>query len=530
MNLDNIINDLENLDSNQDKNNSKYQNFIKNNNNHKISYVNYINKSKNILYDKKNHLNKFISNNNISKKNYPNSSKDSKINKENEKTKTQVLRNKINFEQLNENQTENLRMKTPKNIKDLNINENNTTPVLFNASTNKKNVEENLEVNNIENNNLEQLIINTINTEEKKENNNQNKNAPNDIKENKEMDKKENIENIQIKNEKEEEFLLNPEEIKNKIIKSLEESQRLKKEIISQIIKNREYNEKFLLIKEKFYSELKLRNRLNEKTNDNKMKSIIHVNLRGKLNSNPYFAMKQIKSKESKIFYKIFYEHKNSPQYKALEAKRKLKEKMEHQKKVHSLLNLVRELVEKFENLSQIYKNDEKKKILFKSLLLRYGIREKEENKENNLMDKFNEIKKKLEEEKKTDLMKVKQKEIQNDLYKNTIKEEDDEERSSVSENPIFQRKWSLKNKLSWCSEDSLNKEKENFESNKSNNNEDGNNSLLSSGLERIKESLDEDLVKNDGNNNNNQDEEKKEDINDIKKDESNNHIANDKS
>ncbi len=205
--------------------------------------------------------------------------------------------------------------------------------------------------------------------------------------------------------------------------------------------------------------------------------------------------MKNIKSKEYNILYKIFYEHKNSPQYKALLAKKKLKEKMEQQKQIHSLLNLIRELIKKYENLSQIYNEDEKKKILFKSLLLRYGIREKEESKENNLMDKFNEIKNKLEEEKKINLMKEKKKEIQEELYKNIIREEDDEERSSVSDHNYLKRKSSIRNRLSWCSDDSMAKEKENLES--KSNNDDGNNSLLSSGLKKIRESKDEDFFQN---------------------------------
>ena len=78
--------------------------------------------------------------------------------------------------------------------------------------------------------------------------------------------------------------------------------------------------------------------------------------------------------------------------------------------------------------------------------------------------------------------MKEKQKEIQEDLYKNIIKEEDDEERSSISDHQMFKRKSSLRNRISWCSDDSNLREKENFESNKSNN-DDANNSLLSSGL-----------------------------------------------
>ena len=570
MNIDNITNEHKATEANQGKSDTKYQNLIKNNSNHKISYINYINKGQNILYDKKNHLNKFMNHSKTGKK-YQNS----KIDKKNEIVKTQVFRNKINFSEFNESQTNNTKIKTPRNFKDFNSNINNNSPFILNVTSSKKNIDENSEINNFEINNLEQLIINVDdNKEEKnkniqntdkenkeivqKENNIINKNIQNEEKENKEVDKnennninkssqnenedndnkeinkKDNIDNITIKKEQEEELILTPVEIKNKIINSLEESLRLKKEIISQINKNCEYYQKLLLVKEKFFTELKLRNRLIEKTNNTKTKTLIHVNIRGKLNSNPYFAMKKIKSKEANIFYKIFYEHKNSPQYKALEAKKKLKEKMEQQKKVHSLLNFVRELIQKYENLSQLYNDDEKKKILFKSLLLRYGIREKEERKENNLMDKFKEIKMKLEEEKKLNLMKEKQKEMQNDIYKNVIKEEDDEERSSISEHQFFQRKSSLRNRVSWASDDSFAKEKENFESNKSNNNnEEGNNSLLSSGLKRIKESIDEDPVKNEEKSNINEDkvnvDKDKDNFEQKKDDETNDNIENKK-
>ena len=51
---------------------------------------------------------------------------------------------------------------------------------------------------------------------------------------------------------------------------------------------------------------------------------------------------------------------------------------------------------------------------------------------------------------------------MQNDVYKNVIKEEDDEEKSSVSDR--LKRGYSFKKKLSWASEDSVFKEKEKFE------------------------------------------------------------------
>ena len=540
-NFDNINNIHENTEVSQFSKNPKYNNLIKNNSNQNIECIYNANSTnKNILYDKKNHLNKFIYNSKTIKKNR-NSDKTNKIDEKEEiieTVKTQVTRNKIGISEFNESHTHDSRTKTPKDINVANTNRNNiSTPFQLNTPSIKKHIVGNIILNTTEKNNTNQLRINIDSNNLISNFITDNKNETNDIKnidiikeakefkevkenkkveefkenknnENKGSDKKEKI--ILTKNEKDSiihanennnvnqlrELSFTQEEFKNKISKSFEDFQHLQKEIISQLYKNREFTKKLLLIKEKFYSELQKRNNLDEKKNHINIKSNIHVNVRGKINSDLYFNMKNIKSKEYNILYKIFYEHKNSPQYKALEAKRKLKQKMEQQKQVHSLLKLIRELTKKYENLSQIYNDDEKKKILFKSLLLRYGIREKEESKDNNLMDKFSEIKKKLEEEKNKNKMKEKQKEIQEDLYKNIIKEEDDEERSSISDHQMFKRKSSLRNRISWCSDDSNLREKENFESNKSNN-DDANNSLLSSGLKKIKESHDENLILN---------------------------------
>ena len=525
MNLDNIIINQEKTDSNQANHSIKYQNFIKNNNNHQINYINNnINKNQNILYDKKNHLNKFVFNNKTGIK-PKDSFKNNKKDKDKQIVKTQVFRNKINIPEFKETQTHESKNITPRNFNEANLFSNNyNTPLQYNISNYKKQEERNNITPIVEekNQNLielkdktENILINDVIKDINKEKNNKEKKEEikieNQIKENKENNNininidnknneiKEDNSKKQIKEKEKEiekELIINPEEFKDKIIKSIEESNNLKKQIITQMNKNKEYTDKLLLIKEKFFTEIKLRNRLKEKSNYINLKNYIHVNIRGKLNSDLYFSMKKVKSKEFNILSKIFYEHKNSPQYKALLAKKKLKEKMEQQKQFHSLLNLVRELIKKYENLSQLYNEDEKKKILFKSLLLRYGIREKEESKENNLMDKFNEIKNKIEEEKKMNLMKVKKKEIQEDLYKNVIKEEDEEERSSISDQNYLKRKSSIRNRLSWCSDDSVAKEKDNIES--KSNNDDGNNSLLSSGLKKIRESKDEDLFNND--------------------------------
>ena len=135
-----------------------------------------------------------------------------------------------------------------------------------------------------------------------------------------------------------------------------------------------------------------------------------------------------------------------------------MKKKLEQQKEIHALLKIIRELVKNYENLSQLYNDNEHKKILFKSLLVRYGIREKEEKKDFNFIDKYNELKRNVDNEKN----KIKKSEVEKDIYKNIINEEDSEEsRSSIS---AKKSKNNILKKLSWCSEDSVIKERLDFE------------------------------------------------------------------
>ena len=60
-----------------------------------------------------------------------------------------------------------------------------------------------------------------------------------------------------------------------------------------------------------------------------------------------------------------------------------------------------------------------------------------------------------------------------------------------------------MKQKLSWASNDSVLKEKDNLDSNKSNINDDNNSSIMSSGLKIIRENSEENIKKEKENNNN---------------------------
>ena len=533
-----LMNERKKFEKNAKKN-LKYLNINNNlNNNNNINtsgnYINYINNKQPILYDKKNNIEKYISNRLIKK--IPTSFKNNKVKNDIGKKKKHVYENQINSSETQNNRTFNLIIKTPKRIKESNSNIISNDNNLFSLSTINRNSNEFDSIQFI-NNGKKVIDINAEKKEKKYSQQNTNYKNLNKypiiktktepiIKSDKKIKDYMNINDvnnllkitsdkkndINILNENSNNFynkeicenkllFYTQEEIKDKIIELIDKNYKLTKDINQKIKANKKLMKKYLLCKEKYYTELKINNRFYNKINLEEMKYSIHVNIRGKLNNKLYFAMNNIKKMESKIFLNIFYDHKNSPEYKAKEAKKKAQEKLEQQKKVHTLLKIIRELIQKYENLSQLYNDDEKKKILFKSLLLRYSIREKEENKENNLMDKFREIQKKIEKEKNNDLIKIKAREIQNDVYKSVIKEESDEDKSSISER--LKRGYSFKKKLSWTSNDSFLKDKDNFDINKSNNNEEINNSLMSSGLKIIKE-RNEDIIKEKENNSNN--------------------------
>ena len=540
------------LELNQNKKNLKFQNWDNKLNNNFIAkgnYVNYINNNKPFSNDKKNNNEKYFSNKLIRK--IPNN-----------KTKINERQNLnynigLNALELSNNKLTYSQIKTPKKLRKSYLTESNPFTISTSSRNNIK--EEKTDINKhkkkIKNNNI---YINDESNNDKTtshHNNNHNKQRinynkiktsviqtktepkinilgkkyeSNNITDFNDYDNDNGTQNTSSLNKKnifqslsednknraEQEDNLVPEytqeEVRDKIIQLIYNNNKLKKEIKENIFTNMKLMKKLILCKSQYYTELKINNLLNNKINDKNIKYSIHVNVRSKLNEKIYFNMRKIKLKESKIFEKIFYEHKNSPEYKAAEAKKKIQEKFEQQKKVHALLKIIRELIQKYDNLSQMYDNDEKKKLLFKSLLVRYGIREKEADKENNLNDKFKEIQKKIKDEKNKNLLMMKKQEMQGDVYKNVIKEEDSESKSSTSER--IKMRMSLKKKLSWNSEDSVLKEKDS-----TSNNNDINNSVVSSGLKIIKERNEEEFIKDNENKDKDKDNDNKEDKNEKK-------------
>ena len=182
---------------------------------------------------------------------------------------------------------------------------------------------------------------------------------------------------------------------------------------------------KNLFYKEKYYELYKINNKLINKQNNVDI-FLTHVSDRGKFNEKVLFNISKNKKKEFTIFDYIFGE--KADVCKKLAAKRKIDKKLNEQKQIHALLNIIRDLIKNYGNLSCIYNSDKNKQILFKSLLLRYCIRENEEDNKT-ILEKYQEKIKKNEQQNKE----IIKKEMIQQVFK-SIKEEDEEgdEQSSL--------------------------------------------------------------------------------------------------
>ena len=182
-------------------------------------------------------------------------------------------------------------------------------------------------------------------------------------------------------------------------------------------------NSKYLLMKEKINTQKKINNLINEEFEQKNVKNFIHVNINKKANNILIRKMPKIKLNELNIF-KIIFKQKINNKIKK-DPKLIIKEKLEEQKQIQLLINLIRNLIKIFGNLSHLYENDNNKKILIKSLFLRYNIKEREWKEGEDLFDIYENM--------------LKEKEMKyNDRYKqeknefNTIKEEEDEDLNTI--------------------------------------------------------------------------------------------------
>ena len=211
----------------------------------------------------------------------------------------------------------------------------------------------------------------------------------------------------------------------NNIKNFRDKNMRLKKVLVKGANNLKDLQLKYLLCREKYYFESKKMLKMINKNNDKDFKYFIHVKINSKYNNLLFNQLLNIKKRELNLL-NIFLNYKNQVKK---DPKQILQEKLKQQKQMHVLVNLFRNLIKIYGNFSHLYDGDNNKKILIKSLFLRYNIREKDWNNNTSLLDIFN----KMNNDIKNKNQQQKIKSIKRIEFK-SIKEEEEEENEEKEE------------------------------------------------------------------------------------------------
>ena len=186
-------------------------------------------------------------------------------------------------------------------------------------------------------------------------------------------------------------FIVEKDEIRKKYINLIDFYSLLSKKLKKTNKNNIEIKKNFQSIKEKYNNLQKQKNKLiqmfnSKETKKIKNKTIFHFEEEQLLNK-----MINIKLKENSIYQNIF-----GPEFGEQVMQDKIAFLISQKKEL--MLNLIKNIVKFYGNISQIYNNDINKKNIFKSLLNKYNIKEKVKidlnyisymHKENNFEDKI---------------------------------------------------------------------------------------------------------------------------------------------
>ena len=265
----------------------------------------------------------------------------------------------------------------------------------------------------------------------------------------------------------------NQEDLKNNIISMINYIEKKNKESKQNYIKKiNSLDDKYLLYKEKIVFENKKSYSLKSQYNEKDFKNFVHVKINSKFNNKIFNKMSKIKKKELNII-KIILNNKNEQNK---DPKKIIQEKLKQQKKVHLLLNVIRDLIKNYGNLSHIYDNDNdnNKKILIKSLFLRYNIREKEWNNNDNLVNMYKKMINEIESNKNIEKLKNQEFKAIKEEEENDEEEEEDgeiKEKNKEKENDEKKVKEEDEKEINIISKIKENDNNENLNINNSNNN-----------------------------------------------------------
>ena len=171
---------------------------------------------------------------------------------------------------------------------------------------------------------------------------------------------------------------LTQEDVKNNCIKLIDFYSLLNFKLKKICPKNAEITQKLMIFKELLSSELKKKNIITNKLNKNNFIYNLSTNINEKINEKILNLFPKIKKLENTIFQQLFNAFSTPEEF----AKFSEFENYDKQTKIFLLLNLARNLVKKYGNISQVYtiKNtvNMKKKKTLKKCLNNYLIIEKE--------------------------------------------------------------------------------------------------------------------------------------------------------
>ena len=231
---------------------------------------------------------------------------------------------------------------------------------------------------------------------------------------------------------------LKQENLKNNCLKLIEFYSLLNLKLKRIHPKNLEIKKKLLIFKEFLSTELKKNNIIINKSNLNQLIYNISTNINGPLNEKILYLFPKIKKLESSIYqnlFDVFYTDEEVIKFKEYE-------NYDEQTKIFLLLTVVKNLISKYGNISQIFENENMKKNILKQCLLNYDLTEKEEGDKDfvNLEELSHEIKLKNENE-------IKEFNEQMDNKFKVIKEvdEDKEEENDEEEEEIKDTKEKIK-------------------------------------------------------------------------------------
>ena len=228
-------------------------------------------------------------------------------------------------------------------------------------------------------------------------------------------------------------YSLTQESLRNNCLKLIEFYSLLNYKLKKINPKNLEVKKKLSIFKELFSTELKKSNEITNKSNLNYFLYDISTNVNGPLNEKILYLFPKIKKLESTIYQCLFDIYLGDEEI----IKYKEYENYDEQTKIYLLLTVIRNLISKYGNISQIFQNESTKKNILKECLTNYDLVEKQEGDKDfvNLEELSHEIKMKNEAEIKQYNEEIEKFRVIKEVDEDKEEENDEEEEELKDEN-----------------------------------------------------------------------------------------------